>query len=325
MTLIDVHSHFHPTRLVEALAVRQEVPKVETDGSGMFVRYGPDLRYPLRPEMSQVDAKLEMMDRAGIDRSVLSVTMPGVDGLGDDAGPVARVVNDQLAAETGGASARLAWVAVLPMDRPLEAAAELRRAVGMGARGAMIFSNVAGQALDLELHAPVFAAACDLDVMLQIHPTYPLAAHTMPGFEIVSSLGYLVDTSVATLRLVLGGLFETYPDLKLMICHAGSLLAYQAGRIDYQALHRPGGIGPIAGRPSDHLRRLYTDSICLSTQTLRFAVDFFGSDHVMMGSDHPQWPMEAGVETLRDTDLTADERECVEHRTAMAAFQWPIR
>lgn len=322
MPVIDVHSHFHPPTLLAALRTRGVVPYVVRAGDDEFVQYGAEARYPIRPAMIDLGVKLEEMDANDIGRAILSVTMPGVDGCGADAPPIARKVNIELAQLLEPHSDRLGWVAVLPMDDPYAAAAELHQAVADGARGAMIFSNVAGRPLDLEFDGPVFAAACDLDIPLLVHPAYPLAATLFSGFEILSSFGYLVDTSVAVLRLILSGLFVDYANLKLMICHAGSLLPYQAGRIDFQALNRPGGIGRLTQAPSDHIRQLYTDSICLSPATLRFAVDFFGADRVMFGTDHPQWPMAASVGALRQADLNGADRRTIEEETAAKLFHW---
>jgi len=321
--LIDVHTHFHPPRMLEELSRHAGIPRSEVADGVTYIRYGRDQRFPLRPEMTDVVAKVAEMDRTGVDRAIVSMTMPGVDGFGGEASRAASVVNEDMALVLEPHRDRVGWVATLPMDDPEHAGAELRRAVGLGARGAMIFSNVAGRPLDLATDRDVFATASELGVPLLLHPAYPLSAATLNGFELVSTLGYLFDTSTAALRLVLSGLFTQFPDLVLVICHAGSLLPYQAGRIDYQALNRPGGVGPVEGAPSDHLRRLYTDTVCDSPQTLRFALDFFGASHVMMGSDHPQWPMGRGVDVVASTVMGVDERDAVESATAARLFDWP--
>ncbi|MFF3569275.1 amidohydrolase family protein [Nocardia jiangxiensis] len=325
MPLIDTHTHYFPSRLIHGLARRSDSPSVENEDGVRYVRYGRYQRFPLRSAMTDIDAKISEMDRFGIDVSILSVTMPGVDGLGADAIQVAGETNDELAEITSCHAHRLGWVALLPMDEPEAAGTELRRAVAMGARGAMIYSNVAGRPLDLDIDAPVFEAACELDVPILLHPTLPLTAMTLQEFELTSTLGYLFDTTTAALRLTLGGLFTRYPDLKFVVCHAGSLLPYQSGRIDYQAMNRPGGHGPItAAKPSEDLRKLYTDSVCLSPATLRFVVDFFSASHVMAGTDHPQWPIGDGLETLAATELTDAERSAITYRTAAQLFNLPL-
>lgn len=322
MTLIDIHSHFHPPRMIAELSARQVIPRAYTEDGTTFIHYGEGVRFPVRPAMTDLTVKLAGMDAAGIEAAILSVTQPGVDGLGSDAPRVAQAVNDELGEICFPERSRLGWVCVLPMDEPTAAAVELRRAVVNGARGAMIFSNAAGRALDIDTDGPVFAAACDLDVPLILHPSYPLSATTLDGYELVSTLGYLFDTATTALRLVLSGLYTRYPDLKFVLCHAGSLLIHQSGRIDYQAMNRPGGIGPIDGRPSDHIRRMYTDSVCFNEASLAFAIDFFGASRTMFGTDDPQWPMDRGVDTLASTQLTADQRTLVESGTAAALFRW---
>jgi predicted TIM-barrel fold metal-dependent hydrolase len=318
MSRIDIHTHFSPAALADGYANRSEPPYLESEAGQSFVVYGTNKRFPLRPEMTNIDAKLEAMDRCGIDVSVLSVTMPGVDGLGSDSADVARAVNEELAETVDKAPDRLAWFALLPVDDPGSVSDEMRWATGLGACGVTAFSNVAGRHLDLEIDSELFATAAQLDVPIFLHPSYPLSGGTLDGYELVSSLGYLFDTSTVALRLVLDGLFDRYPDIKLILAHAGSLLPYQLGRIDHQATNRPGGMGALDVPPSDHIRKLYVDSVCLWPPALRLAVEFFGADHVLLGSDHPMWPLEGAADTLAAVGLPDDARQLVESGAAAA-------
>jgi aminocarboxymuconate-semialdehyde decarboxylase len=320
MPLIDVHTHYFPPQLIAALGTRVDFPSLERRKRTTYVRYGPDKRYPLRPAMTDIAAKVIEMDKCGIDISVLSVTMPGVDGFGPDALGTARAVNDELAGTVARWPSRLAWLAVLPMDEPGAVGGELRRSVELGARGSIIYSNVAGRPLDLDVDSGLFETACELEVPILVHPAYPLSAASLEGYELLSSLGYLFDTSTAVLRLILDGLFMRYPGLKVILAHAGSTLPYVMGRIDYQANNRPGGMGALDELPSVHCQKLYVDSVSLWPPALRMAVDFFGPAHVMLGSDDPQWPIDKALETLAETGLEPNERLLIESRAATALF-----
>lgn len=319
--LTDVHTHHFPDSLLRALERRTAPPQVQSGPDGPRVRYGDENGYALTDEMSDIDAKLAEMDRAGVDRSVLSVSMPGVDGLGKDAVAVAREVNDGLRLAASRAADRLAWMAVLPMDCPDEVSAEMTRCVSNGACGVMIGSNVNGRLLDLDTDSGLFHAAQKLDVPIMIHPVLPLAAATVSEYQLTSILGFLFDTTTVTLRLVLAGMFDRFPDLKVVVSHVGGLLPFIIGRIDYQSMNRPGGMGRLTVPPREHLRKLYVDSVCLWPPALRLGVEFFGADHMMFGTDTPHWPMESSVETLRAAGLPASAERLVGHGTAAALLQ----
>lgn len=321
MPRIDTHTHYFPQALVDILEARSSVPMLVDGSPERFVRYGEGVQYPLQPVMTDLDGKLAEMDEIGIDVSVISVNIPGVDGLGDEAPAAARAVNSELAAVTERHPGRLAWLAVLPLDAPEAAGDELRRAVAAGARGAMIYSNVAGREIDLDADRPLFDAAAELDVPLLMHPTFPLSAASTAAYDLVSILGFVFDTSTTALRLVLAGLYDRYPELKLVVAHVGGLLPYVVGRIDFQSAAWPGGRGALEVEPSKHLRRLYVDSVCLWPPALRLAVEFLGADHVMHGSDLPYWPLDRSVQTVHGAGLSQSEVAQIESGTASSLMR----
>jgi aminocarboxymuconate-semialdehyde decarboxylase len=316
--LIDIHTHFFPEQLVLAIEGRREPPYLHREDGRTFVRFGPGRQYPLTETMSDIEAKLAEMDRAGIDGAVLSVNMPGVDGLGEQAAATARKVNDGLAAAAARDPGRLHWMAAAPMERPGAVAEELRRCASLGARAVMIGSNVAGRPLDLDVDAGLFETAHELDLPIMVHPAFPLAGESVSEYQLTSILGFLFDTTTATLRLILGGMFDRYPGLKFVVSHVGGLIPFIVGRIDYLSTQRPGGMGRLSVAPSEHLRKLYVDSVCLWPSALRLGVEFFGADHVMFGTDHPYWPLGLGVETLDEAGLPPGEKSQVAHGTATA-------
>jgi aminocarboxymuconate-semialdehyde decarboxylase len=315
--LVDVHTHFFPEPLFRAMEVRREPPCLYRESGTTFVRIGAGRQYPLTAQMRNVDAKLEEMMRGGIGHSVLSVNMPAVDGLGELSVTVAREVNDAMAATASHDPDRLSWMATVPMECPEAASAELRRCSALGASGVMIGSNVNGRALDLDHDAGLFEAAHDLNLAIMIHPAFPLSNASVSEYQLTSILGFLFDTSTATLRLVLAGVFDRYPQLKLVVAHVGGLLPFIIGRIDFLSTQRPGGMGELAEPPSEHLRKLYVDGVCLWPPALRLGVEFFGADHVMFGTDHPYWPMPDAVETLAAAGLTRAEERAVGRGTAL--------
>ena len=317
---IDVHSHYFPTALVEAFEQRARPPRIYTENGRRLLTYGPGVIYPLAYAASELDAKLAMMDELDISLTILSVNVPGIDWFeADEAPDIARAVNNELAAVVRGSGGRFAALAALPMQVPGGAEAELRRVAGMGLCGAQIYSNVAGGHADDAALRPVFSTAAELNLPIVIHPTYPLSAQSVGGDPLTTTVGFLFDTTTCALRLILDGVFERDPTLKLVLGHSGSLLPQLIGRIDYQfelLTDRHNELGP----PSEMIRLLYTDAVCAWPPALRAALDFFGADRVMFGTDDPFWQPQRTIDTVEATDLSAIEDEALRVTNARRVF-----
>jgi predicted TIM-barrel fold metal-dependent hydrolase len=319
--LIDVHSHYLPRALVAALEKRKKAPRIFREGGSLLVEYGAGSRTPLSPSFFEPEVILERMDEAHIDHAVLSVSIPGVDWFDEEeAATVAEASNAETAAIVARHPGRFSGLGTVPMQSPERAVEVLRRAVGMGLKGVMIYSNVAGENLDAPARRVFFAAAAALDVPVMLHPTYPLCAPSVMGGGLMEMAGFLFDTTTAALRLVFDGLYERHPNFKFLVPHTGSLIPYLGGRIDLVAGARPGASGAVTGAPSAQVRKFYVDTVTGSPQSVRFCCDFFGVDRVMHGTDHPFWPMPTGKRLLDDAGLSNADRARIEHQNAERLF-----
>lgn len=319
--VVDVHTHYLPGPLIAALERRSELPKITQDRAGRLIHYGEANVHPLQDNMADVGLRLREMDEQGIDLAVISVNVPGCDWFPPADGEIiARDVNDELADMVRAHPDRLAALATLPMQSPEAAAEELERTHSMGFKGAMVYSNAAGRHLDEPDLRVVFDTAGRLGVPIYLHPTFPLSAQTVAAYALIPTLGFLFDTTTATMRLVLGGLYERHPDFKLVLSHAGSLIPYIAGRIDYEAERHANGYGALSGPPSEHLRLLYTDAVCDSGAALTMVTDFLAPDRVMFGTDYPFWDPARTFDTVGDAGLAGAAGERVRWRNAEALF-----
>jgi aminocarboxymuconate-semialdehyde decarboxylase len=318
---VDAHTHFLTSALADALDAREEIPRLATRDGRRFVEYAEGLAYPLLADMLDLGEKLSRMDGAGIDRAVLTVNIPGVDHFEPaEAVAVARAVNDELADIVSTNGGRLSALATLPLQAGEAAAGELDRAVSLGLRGGMLYSNVAGRALDDPQFRPVFAKAAELDLPLLLHPTYPRAASALDVHMLVPVVGFLFDTTTAALRLILDGVYDRHHELKLLLAHAGSLLPYIAGRIAYEG----GRLGSDAGLDTpaaEALRLLYTDTVCNSPAALRLALETFGGEHVLFGSDAPFWDPQPTLETIAALELGAEAEQAIFAGNALRVFR----
>jgi predicted TIM-barrel fold metal-dependent hydrolase len=310
---IDVQTHWLPPVMIETLERRKKPPWLTDGAGGRLVEYGDRAAYPLTPETTELERKLEAMDRGGIGVSVLSVNIPGVDLFDPaDAPSIAREANDQLAEAVAAHPDRLRALATLPMPVPEAATEELERALGRGLSGAIVYSNVGGRSLDSPEFAQVFEAAARLDAPLLLHPTYPLSASSLNAHALIPVIGFLFDTTTATMRLILDGLFDRHPGLKLILGHVGSVIPYIVGRLDYESSRIPGGLGALEVPPSEHIRRLHVDTVSAWPPAMRLVIDFLGADRVLYATDHPFWDPARTNEALAEVDLSDEDREAIE-------------
>jgi predicted TIM-barrel fold metal-dependent hydrolase len=318
---IDIHTHYLASTLVAALERRTQLPRISEGPEGRQIEYGQGNIHPVLPNMGDVALRLSEMDEQGIDVALLSINIPGVDWFPPADGPVvARDVNDELADLVAAHPDRFAALATLPMQAPEAAAAELERVMAAGFNGAMIYSNVAGGHVDQPQLRVVFDTAAGLGAPVYIHPTFPLTAATVDAYALIPTLGFMFDTTTAALRLVLDGLYERHPDFRLVLAHAASLLPQLAGRIDYEAQRHANGRGALSVDPSEHLRLIYTDSVCVWPPALRSTIELVGAERVMFGSDYPFWDPARSFQTLDAAELDLQTLDAIRDTNARQLF-----
>lgn len=321
--VIDSHTHWTPPALLNALERRDTYPCITRKDDTRYIELREGNPIPLADDMWNEDVKLQKMDHVGIDASVLSVVggTAIIDWLeNDDAVSVARDANEELADLTRRYPTRFDGLAALPMFAGGKAVEELEHAVRVGLKGAMVYSNVRGRTLDDSAFRPIFAAAAELGVPIQIHPTDPLSQPWLESNALTTGIGFLFDTTTAAMRLIYAGIFEELPELKLMVPHAGSLLPFILGRIDHQAETFPEDGERLTMRPSEYVRLLYTDTICLWPSALHLTLEVFGPEHVMFGTDDPYWEQKPAIDTLRALDLSSEDTEQVTSQTSTGFF-----
>jgi len=261
------------------------------------------------------------MEEAGIDQALLSVTIPGVDWLeADEAVEVAEACNEETALLTARYPGRIFGLATVPLQFPEECPAVLRRAADLGLKGSMIYSNVAGAHLDDPSRRPFFAAAAEAGLPILLHPTYPICAPTVAVHGMIEMVGFLFDTTTAALRLVFDGLYDRHPNLVFIVPHAGSLIPYFVGRIDHFGAARPGSTGTLSSNASDHIRKLYVDTVSDWPAALQLCLDFFGPDRIMFGSDHPFWPMTTARQAIDQMTAGDDVKAAILYENAQRVF-----
>ena len=258
--------------------------------------------------------RLKEMDAAGIDMQVISHGAPSLQKLrADVAVGLGARVNDRLAAAIAVHPKRFAGFCVLPTDDPKAAAAELERCVKLGFKGAMIHGLSNGEFLDEPKFDPIWERAQALDVPIYLHPAVPLQAVTdayygkyMKDFPMVirAAWGFTVETATIAIRMVIGGVFQRFPRLKIILGHLGETLPFLQWRID-QALSRPGH-KTVSFRETFSHNFYLTTSGNFSNPALLCCVMELGIDRILYAIDWPFVPNAPGVEWI-DTIPLCDE------------------
>ena len=263
------------------------------------------------------ELRLREMDEAGIDFQVLSHGAPSTQRLdAETAVWMARGVNDRLAQAISDHPDRFAAFAALPTPDPQAAADELERAVTtLGFKGVMVHGLTNGVFLDDRRFWPIFERAQALDVPIYVHPASPhravVEAYYQEYVEDFPSLlsaawGFTVETATQGIRLVLSGVFDAYPELKIILGHMGEGLPFLLWRID-QALSRPGN-RPVAFRERFSRHFWITTSGNFSTPALLCSMLELGVDRILFSVDWPFVQNPPGTQWMNDLQLSAEDK-----------------
>jgi predicted TIM-barrel fold metal-dependent hydrolase len=201
---------------------------------------------PVQRKLDDLGAlRIAAMDEAGIDLQIISENNPATQNLdAETAVKLARDSNDVLHEAVRAHPDRFAGFATLPTPDPKAAADELERAViKLGFKGAMIMGLTHGRFMDDKQFRPIFERAAALDVPVYIHPTPPVAAVQEAYFKeypalAVAPLGFTLETLTHTVRLVVSGLFDEFPALKIIVGHLGEAAPYLMWRTNYLVQER---------------------------------------------------------------------------------------
>ena len=307
--IVDCQSHIFPRAYAELLTRNSNTLRT-SGGDGVYlIDYDGVQRFRLDLDDYSPARKLADMDRAGVDMSVISVNIPTPDMLLPElAVEGARICNDAVAALCQQHHDRIIGIASLPLNDVPAAIAELERAVHeLDLRGVFLPSHVDGDHLDHTRFEPFYARAAALGVPLVLHPTVPIWGDAISDHSMIPMVGFMVDTSFAMLRLILGGAMERHPKLRVVHPHCGGVLPYLMGRVVEQTEVKRRGRDHITHSPRETYRRVYLDLVSPSQLAVNFALDFAGADRLLFGSDHPWVSIDAIMQYVRKLDCSDED------------------
>jgi uncharacterized protein len=258
------------------------------------------------PSIVDLDVRFGQMDEFGADyRQIVSLPAPPPEDLGSPemSREMAALANDELAALVAAHPDRFAgWVAAVPMNDPPAAVEEVERAVGLGALGAQIYTNVNGHPLDEQRFDPFWAKMAELDKLIWVHPSRSAAfpdyvTEDKSRYEIWWVFGWPYETAAFMSRIVFSGVFERHPDIKILTHQGGDQLAARTPPDRRQEVEGP----ELSRRPIDYFRMFYADTALFgAAHALQCAIEFFGVERILFASDSPFDP-EKGPGYIRST------------------------
>jgi 2,3-dihydroxybenzoate decarboxylase len=252
------------------------------------------------------------MEKAGIDAQVISGVAPGCEVFPLEMGiRLSRINNDFVAKIVAADPERFIGLATLPLQDVEAALAEFDRAIGLGLKGLMAFSNVKGKYADLEEFWPVYERAEALRAPIFLHPTVPVNSEAYVKYNLWGpALGFGVDAETAALRMIMGGVFERFPGLKIILGHLGETIPFFLRRIDFVYLRTPEALPKIRKKPSEYfLTNFYVDTAgVLHEPALQCAYDSLDHSRILFATDYPLEDCSRGKAFLAGSRIPEEDK-----------------
>ncbi|MCG6875083.1 MAG: amidohydrolase family protein [Betaproteobacteria bacterium] len=288
---VDVHAHWYPKRFLDLLAEKGPAHGLEwreIDDKGPQFKVGYLTTGPLGPRFVDLDARLAAMDEQGVKVHALSLSQPMVYWAGRELGErLAATFNEELARAHERAPRRLVGLAALPMHEPDLAVKEVERAAKLpGVRGFYMSTRVNDRELSEPAFFPVYERIEALGLPIFLHPVFVIANERLQKHYLTNLLGNPFESAIAAAHLIFGGVLDRYPQLTVVLPHAGGAFPWLVGRLSRGWEKRADLKSTSRQSPVEYLRRFYYDTVGYSDDVLDYLVRVIGADRVLMGSDY---------------------------------------
>ena len=321
---IDLHTHLVPEGWEDwagRFGGTQWPRLVRKDAGRATIMTGDKFFRDIDDRSWSPERRIEDMDRLGIDRQALSPP-PVMFCYWADAranAAFARLQNENVAAVAARYPARFTGMATVPLQDVDLAVKELRHCrERLGLKAVEIGTFPGSRDFDDPALIPFFEACAGLDVAIFVHPANPLIGQdrlTKYYFPLI--VGNPLETALAISKLIFGGVLERLPALRICFAHGGGAFPFTLARLDHGWKVRAEGPAAIPKPPREYARRLYFDSLTLSAANLRFIVEQFGAERVVIGSDYPfDMGADDPVGALAEANLPPAAREQIESAAA---------
>lgn len=325
---IDIHAHIIVPEITRAMAPNEEWrPALSWENGKQFVEFGGRRIGSALREFVDMQTILAEQDKADIDKLVLTPwsSLFRYDADLEASLKANQIQNDALAAIAQTNPDHIVSLGTVPLQDSDAAVAELKRCMQeLGLAGVEVGTNVNGKYLGDAQFRPFWAAAEALGAVVQIHPIPGIGGPTNREYYLWNAFANPAETALTASHMILSGLMEEHPALKVFLFHGGGHLPYQIGRLDRAYEMRPEASAKISQPPSTYLKKFYFDTVTHSAKALSYLIDLIGVDHVMVGSDYPfdmgyEKPAEL-VESL--PELSRTDKDAILSGNALKMFKW---
>jgi aminocarboxymuconate-semialdehyde decarboxylase len=315
MRIIDSHFHWWPRSIFEKLCKRKDYPlaRVNTNGGYDYQRRaGTGAHLNSWAEWFDLDDQFAHMDKLGHHVAVVCSIGPFSVSFSDmpveEGRDFALMWNEEMAGAQKKYPGRVWASAAIPLQDTRVAVEVLDHAINkLGLMGANLPGSVGPDPrIDHERLEPFYARAEELGIPLFLHPTDVVFQDMLEGYggALHLSLGRVIEVSVGAARLILSGMMERHPKLKIVLSHTGGALPYQAGRMDKNTK-----AAKLPHPVTTYMKRMFTDTVSPHSAGMKFAMDYYGIDNVMYGTDYPCWDPATCLRLLDEIKLSDADKQ----------------
>jgi predicted TIM-barrel fold metal-dependent hydrolase len=325
--MIDMHAHWKPAEIADALRARSKEPRIVRDQGGTEMLVSRMGSQPLNSAFDDAEAHLAQMDRLGVEKSVLSLlgTFCWIESQPPEvSGPLCQQVNDGFSAICQRHPGRFAAFAALPLTDMSAAAAELDRALSLpGVVGAQLPGNYFLTGQDAEVIRPVLEVANRHHAVLLIHhgprpgDAYPkVAGDTDNARRRNGTLDMQASLSSVMVTLCLTDILADYPNVSVQVHNLGGNIPFEIERMDHRSLLDT----PSEELPSSRFRKakVYVDCNSFGPRAIEAAVALYGAERIVCGTDGSSFGVDWTRKALQDANIGEEAREQILHRNAAA-------
>jgi len=333
--MIDMHAHWRPAELADALRARTREPRIERNQDGIEVlKLSRMSEEPLAAAFDHVDFHLDRMDRQAVRMSVLSLlgSFRWVESQPLDVSlPLCRVVNDRLSAICQEHAGRFAAYAALPLTDIPAAAAELERSLGLpGVIGAQLPGNAFLNRRNAEAMRPLLEVANRHRAVLFVHhgprpgDAFPnVAGDTDNARRRNGTLDMQASLSSVMVTLCLTDYLASYPEAMIHVHNLGGNIPYEVERMDHRCLLDT----PNEELPSSRFgkSKVYVDCNSFGPRAIEAAVRLYGADRIVCGTDGTEFGCDWTRKALAEAEIGQDAREQILNGNAAAMLARVVR
>ncbi len=289
--LIDAHSHWLPDEIIS---------------NAHFFHKG----------WGDIEAQLKMMDKAGIDKAVLSYPTSDAHLKLGSISQVAHLYNDNVARVLKAYPKRFIGAGILPVDNSIDMLDELKRLTNdLGFKAISLASSYNGIYLDDKMFLPIYREAGEKNIPIFVHSQIvnPIGFERVKDPLLTPVVEYVFDTTISVGKLLMSDILRQYPKVKFIFAYFGGAICYLKGRFDatYQMLRSINFVKDLQAAPSDYFRNIYVDTSGDSTKTnFLLALELMGPGHILWGSDWPaKKDIAAGIKAVNDLDISGEDKQ----------------